>query len=369
MKQFYLTLISFLLSLVTYSQNIPEDVLNGNVKRIRSKVIFLTEKENHQLLYYNDYGHSGFMGPERTVNRFYKMWYSTDQSYYINYERFFDNKKHIIKENWYGKKDDFLNSYRYVYNEKDSLITEIDSTDYSVTTARHYYDYDCKSTIRTSSQYNHFSHNFYQYKDGKMIRLKRFDERGTVDEYIYKYNKNGDLEYRIYKDPNSWRNENKDTWSYGVQDSVLTIYKDLVNEYDDQNRLTKAKRFSQYSNHDHNGPISSGETTYIYDKDNLITLIDRDVYRYYKYDNNKKLSESYCCNKDISKAMAIEKYTYRDDQIYKLKYSETDWQTKLMKAHYIEFKYTLDKNNNWIEIIKKVDGKDLYKWVREIEYY
>ena len=35
----------------------------------------------------------------------------------------------------------------------------------------------------------------------------------------------------------------------------------------------------------------------------------------------------------------------------------------------IIFKYKFDKHNNWIECIKNVDGKDLYLWKREIEYY
>ena len=43
------------------SQYLPKDTLYGKVKEIREKVIFLTEIENPQLLYYDDYGHSGFM--------------------------------------------------------------------------------------------------------------------------------------------------------------------------------------------------------------------------------------------------------------------------------------------------------------------
>ncbi|HEX7868569.1 MAG TPA: hypothetical protein VF455_00505, partial [Chryseobacterium sp.] len=60
------------------SQYLPEDSLRGNVKRIREKVIFLTEIENPQLLYYDDYGHSGFNGSEATISRFRDTWFTSN---------------------------------------------------------------------------------------------------------------------------------------------------------------------------------------------------------------------------------------------------------------------------------------------------
>lgn len=51
------------------AQEIPKDTIFGKIKRVREKVVFLTEKENHQLFYYDDYGHSGFMGhKERLID-------------------------------------------------------------------------------------------------------------------------------------------------------------------------------------------------------------------------------------------------------------------------------------------------------------
>jgi hypothetical protein len=63
-KKIILIFIFLFVTSIAKSQTFPKDSLYGNVKRIREKVIFLTEIENLQLLYYDDYGHSGFMGPE-----------------------------------------------------------------------------------------------------------------------------------------------------------------------------------------------------------------------------------------------------------------------------------------------------------------
>jgi hypothetical protein len=121
-KTTYFILLLLLIPFLVLSQDLKKDTIYGNIKRIREKVVFLTEIENPQLLYYNDYGHSGFMGPESTISRFYKTWYTSNFCYYINYERFYNPNRKITKENWYGKKDNFMNSYRYVYDKKERLI-------------------------------------------------------------------------------------------------------------------------------------------------------------------------------------------------------------------------------------------------------
>ncbi|WP_318640248.1 hypothetical protein [Flavobacterium ardleyense] len=96
------------------AQDLPKDSIVGNVKSVREKVIFLTEKENPQMLYDSDYGHSGFMGPKSTVAKFLTLWYSTPYSYFINYERFYLPNRIIDRENWFGKKGELINSYRYI---------------------------------------------------------------------------------------------------------------------------------------------------------------------------------------------------------------------------------------------------------------
>ncbi len=53
-NKYFITLILFLLCLTSYSQQ--KDTIYGKVKIIREKVEFLSQKENPQLLYYDDSG-------------------------------------------------------------------------------------------------------------------------------------------------------------------------------------------------------------------------------------------------------------------------------------------------------------------------
>ncbi|MCX8526235.1 hypothetical protein OF897_20165 [Chryseobacterium formosus] len=64
------------------------------------------------------------------------------------------------------------------------------------------------------------------------------------------------------------------------------------------------------------------------------------------------------------------KFEYDNHYISKLYYStKFGKDNKPKQTIVVTFKYKFDKQKNWTEIIKNVDGKDKYKWVREIEYY
>ena len=351
------------------SQNLPKDSVYGNVKKIREKVIFLTEKENHQFLYHDDYGHSGFMGPESTISRFYNTWYKSDICYYLNYERNYNKKRKVIKDIWYGKKNNLLNSYRFLYDEKDRLISEIDSSEYSTSTRNHYFEeygdgnVD-ENIIYESLKHNSFLHIYKNHKKGKVIRTKNYNENGTINEYINNYNDKGKLTYRIYKDPNNW--------SHDVQDSITVIYKSLINEYDLKNKLVKSQIFDldKYKKK----VVLSSQTINSYDEGNLISTRTSnkngfETFYYYKYDNSNRLIEQYCCDKDISNAKIIQKYRYKNNLIDQLSYSEESFPSQEMESHKISYSYKYDDNKNWIEIIKTVNDLEQYKWVRELEYY
>lgn len=370
-------ILLFITSIVK-SQNIPKDTLYGNVKRIKEKVIFLTTIENPQILYYSDYGHSGFMGPESTISRFHDIWYSSNFCYYLNYERFFNPKRKIIKEYWYGKKDNFMNSYRYFYDKKERLIKTIDSSEYSIYTRNHYFkefgDYVDESIIYENLEHNFFSHNYKKYKNGKIIRTKSFDEYGIIRENINHYNEFGKLDYSIYKNPNSWKKLEGNSSSYGVQDSIGITYKNLINEYDKKNRIIKTLAFDLDHDKNSNDVIQTGETINIYEGDNLITTFTSNkkgyhTYYNFRYNKSNQLIAKYCCEKDISNAKIIEKYKYKNNTISNLTYEEESFETKKMIKYTVLYSYKYDTNKNWIEIIKTVDGVKLYKWIREIEYY
>ncbi|MRX41436.1 hypothetical protein GJU43_19290 [Flavobacterium sp. LC2016-23] len=351
------------------------DSLYGNVKRINEKVVFLTKAENAQIINYDDYGHSGFMGPEETISKFHNIWYSSQGCYYLNYERYFDKKRRVVKDIWYGKKDNFINSYKYKYDEKERLKSAIDSSKYSVKTENHYYtDDNDENIIVENLDANSFSHTYKKIKDGKIILLKEYDKYGVIDEYRYQYNENRKLAYRVYKDPNSWRKVDEKTFSYGVYDSIITPYKDIINEYDSKNRLTKQQRFNLYDDEKYQNPVLTNETIYEYKNDNISSITKHykegnSNYSYYEWDNSNRLTKKYCCDQNISKAIMIEEYRYKNDKISVLNYSEETFEKGKKKKYHITFLYKFDNQNNWIEIIKNVNGKNLYKWIRDIEYY
>lgn len=370
-KCLFFTLITLLLFKEFKSQNyLPKDTIFGNIKKIREKVLFLTETENPQLLYYDDYGHSGFMGPESTIARFIDTWYTSDLCYFINYERDFDKNRNITSDTWFGKKDNFMNSYKKIYNTNKKIEKEIDSSNYSKYTTTYYYsDYGDVNIIRQNSKNDFFRHTYKKYDKGKLTTLKEFDEDGTVNEYKYYYNDKGKLKYRIYKNPNSWKEEGKRSWSYGVQDSLLTVYKDILNFYDAKSRLIKYENYDLYEDDEnHKEPLLTNRIEYEYKNDNLISSKRRyrtgmESFDYFKYNNLNHVTERNCCNVDIKKSMIIERFKYKNGSISDLQYIEEG------KKHKRSFRYKYDSKNNWIEITKNVDGVDLFKWIRKIDYY
>ncbi len=222
---------------------------------------------------------------------------------------------------------------------------------------------------------NLFSHDYKKYKNGKIIIQKNFDDEGTLYEYVNNYNDNGKLLYVTFKNPNSWKKVGENSWGYGVQDSIGVTYKSLINEYDKNNKLIKTQKFDLYSDETYKNPVKTSETIFKYDGNNLMTQINSSrgyqplTYVYYKYDKKGNLNEKYCCDEDISKAKIIEKYFYKNDKIVKLNYSEESFNSQKNDNYNISYSYKFDNNKNWVEIIKTVNGIDLFKWVREIEYY
>jgi len=370
-------ILAFSLMWFSFSYGQQKDTIYGKVKSIREKVIFLTERENPRLFEIDgDYGHSGFMGPKSTISRFKNIWYTTNFCYYINYERHFDENGLLIKDIWYDKKDSLENYYRYEYDKKDRLVRKIDSLYDLVYIDTHYYEGDRHETIISqNSDLDFYNYRYKRYNEnGKLIRQKRIDEYGAIDEYIFKYNDNGKLLYRIYKNPNSYRKIGERSWSWGVQDTIGNIYKDLINKYDESNRLIERKTYGLNSDGDHKGTKLGEHTIYNYKNNNLIQEIrgyssDRPYYTNYEYDKENRLKKKFYYTEKESNTRRVEKYDYKDDKIRLLEYTEEDWTSKELRTYKIEFNYKYDDIGNWNEIVKKVDGKKLYKWIRQIEYY
>lgn len=202
---------------------LPKDTLHGQAKRIREKVIFLTDIENPQLLYNSDYGHLGFQGAEYTKKHFRNIWFSKDWCYYINYERLFDKQGNIIKDTWFSKSDSVFRQFRNVYNDNNQLIKTIDSSYFRkiVTT----YAYSNAGDINIRRYYGKKFIDIYKKMiNGKISVEKEFYPFG-VNEYQYFYNDREQLKYRLFKNPQSWKHFEDGTDSYGVHDSIPTIRK------------------------------------------------------------------------------------------------------------------------------------------------
>lgn len=94
----------------------------------------------------------------------------------------------------------------------------------------------------------------------------------------------------------------------------------------------------------------------------------RDSSTIYTYTKDGKLEQKTTYSND--KVWDDIKYEYQNNHISKLYYLDRfGRENREIKPTIVIFKYKFDKQKNWIEIIKNVNGKDLYKWVRKIEYY
>lgn len=61
------------------------------------------------------------------------------------------------------------------------------------------------------------------------------------------------------------------------------------------------------------------------------------------------------------------RFEYENNYIIKLYYANKFRKdNEPIKPINVIFKYKFDEQNNWTEIVKNVNGQDLYKWVREL---
>jgi hypothetical protein len=357
-----------------YGQSV--DSLNGQVKKISEKVIFLTEVENPQFMYYDDYGHYGFRGPETTKAVFKNYWFHRESCYYINYERYFDSTGNIIKDIWFNKRDSIIGTYSYNYDDQGRLKLESKiSKSGTIYQTKYFF---AKGNIvniidEVSDNDNLFSYKHQKLDDnGNILFERRIDNRGWLREYIFDYNSHGDLNYRIYKGGLNWDKFKALVADTKPKDSNTYYYKDIVNKYDSENRLTKNQKFTHYYVEDKFELELQQEIEMKYKDEHIIERkithrVGKPFYELYEYDNKGRMIAEYCCAKDKTEAKRIKKYSYIDDYINSLHFIEFKGDEK--NEYTIKFSYKFDSEGNWIEILKTVDDVELYKWLREIEYY
>jgi hypothetical protein len=371
---------SFLMVLLIITTNTVKsqvsnlDSIYGKIKRIREKTFDITDINDPKQLEIDEFS-SEILVPKTLNLTIYDYLFSGNYIEYQNFERFFNENGKMIKQTWFVKKDEFYKSTTYTYDENNRVTSKIDSTSSYVTIKKHYYEdfdeYTIENIISLGFDIEYFNHTIKQYKDKKIIRIKHIDEFGNTTEYINNYNKNGKLKTTFIKNPETWRKNEEGGWSYGVHDSIPNVYKNRINEYDEKNRILKSLEYGYSIKNNYKEPILLHQVLYNYEKNkNTVRtiyesgMISTKSYIYDKYD---KIIKYYCCSDNFLDSNLIREFKYKKGKIVSCIFI-----TKFIdknEIQKIDYKYKYDDKNNWIEIIKIVNGKERFKRTREIEYF
>ncbi|WP_143885640.1 hypothetical protein [Chryseobacterium binzhouense] len=386
-----LLLFNFGMVLITQAQQnsskIIKDSIFGKPKYVKEYVLFLNDSGPFTFMHGDDeYGHSVIMTPQNLRSRMSGTWFESDFCRYINNETYYDKNRNITKETWYYRSGDVVDDYDYTYDFLGRLINEKSTNKYSKTYKKYIYEGSSKKLKFTEYRskwedeptkvyfINHEKYNPFIIT--KFDTLTKTDSVFAVTDFV-------------------WNKLGKNSFLEG-KDSVFRKRLTQVNFYDNDLQIKESKSFSYRSDHYNKKLFQRGYTKYERDTLGRIikeTQINDDKYRYYILEKNGKYREEIIGGAFASiSSTAYEYYddgtlktrknfyqgnilnqiqfTYENNQIVKVLYLDAQGESKSdLKATEIVFKYKYDKYKNWTEVIKNVDGKDLYKWIRKIEYY
>ena len=372
----YLFSIFILISFCVKSQKF-QDTIIGNPKYVREYVSFLTEKQNPQFLYNSDYGHEGFLGNEFTKKEFKEIWFNYDFVYYINYEKFYKkiNNSLLIKENWFYKDHSFLASFsKEFYNGKlTKLVLDSSAVNRYKTIFINYKNRNPKQIrLMKFSKTKDYNTRKYFFKKNQLKKISRYVNGRKQYDSVFVYDKKNLVEeYVLHK--RKWKNIDNNQRCFcedpiGVKEMIKKNY------FDEKNNLIKVEN---YKLSEDNTNYLNSKVEYKYDDNKLIfkqdfwrdwnsalnkTELKKGTKTIYEYKFGKLLKKlSYTDNQSLN--MNTTYYYDDNDNISKIEFFDNE------NCFEVTFRYRFDENNNWIEIIKNVNGKDLYMWKREIEYH
>lgn len=384
MKQllFFLVLVCSLVQ----SQVITDTIL-GKPKYVKEYVVFLSNSGPFTFMSGDDeYGHAVIMTPKNLRARMRVTWFETDFCRYINNETYYDENRNITKETWYYKSGEVVDEYNYTNDDLNRLVIEKSANKYSKNSSKYFYDGNSKTAkFRKSS---------YQWKNEPVeISVRNFDAEKPL--FITKFDTLSKTDSIFTITDFVWKKVGENSFQEG-NDSIFRKRLSQVNFYDNEFQIKESKFFDYKIDYYNKKLFQSGYTKFERDslgrikketqikgdkyhyfvlekngkyreeiKDGGYASTSSTVYEYYNDDNLKARTHFY--QGDISNKI---KFVYKNNQIEKLFYLDTWGKDKNdLKTTEIIFKYKFDKQKNWTEIIKNVNGKDLYKWVREIKYY
>jgi len=374
-----------LLSVYCHSQVMTDTVL-GKPKYMKEYVAFLNDSGPYTFMKGDDeYGHAMIMKPDNLRKSMEGSWFRTNFCRYINNETTYDKNHNVTKEIWYYKSGEIVDDYEYTYDNLNRLVTMKSKNSYSEDISRYFYEKNSKTVI--------FKEYYYKWKDEPMRKyvgkyqnfqpmlITKFDTITKTDSIFIITND-------IWKKVGNGYTESKDSIYY------KKLYR--VKIYNNEYKVIDEKSFDYKLDYENKKIFLSGHFKYEYDEfGNLIksTNIKDGKYHYYTLSGKGKIIEeektgdyaqtSYTTYK-YTKDQKLERQTlyYKDNISYDLKFEYKG--NYIVKLYYLDawgkdaknlkpieviFKYKFDKHNNWTQIIKNVDGKDLYKWIREIKYY
>ena len=236
----------------------------------------------------------------------------------------------------------------------------------------YYNDSNLLLTTMEYSTYKPINYDFTTYlynENKKLIEEKYFYQYGEGNGLKYVYTNTGKLKEKIMHTPYIWlsnggkstiqkwdvigNDQLREEYIYDSTDKLIKI-KYYLNDYNNQNKAA-LHRVVAYRYNNHNLKIgeyytSAGDTvgafrTYEYNKDKLIKKE-----RFISAKNNSLLTE-------------IEYLYDKNKNIVRVLY------TGAGKTSAITYNYKFDINDNWIEQLKTIDGKQLYLRKRELVYY
>ena len=372
----YLFSIFILISFCVKSQKF-QDTIIGNPKYVREYVSFLTEKQNPQFLYNSDYGHEGFLGNEFTKKEFKEIWFNYDFVYYINYEKFYKkiNNSLLIKENWFYKDHSFLASFsKEFYNGKlTKLVLDSSAVNRYKTIFINYKNRNPKQIrLMKFSKTKDYNTRKYFFKKNQLKKISRYVNGRKQYDSVFVYDKKNLVEeYVLHK--RKWKNIDNNQRCF-CEDPVGVKEMIKKNYFDEKNNLIKVEN---YKLSEDNTNYLNSKVEYKYDDNKLIfkqdfwrdwnsalnkTELKKGTKTIYEYKFGKLLKKlSYTDNQSLN--MNTTYYYDDNDNISKIEFFDNE------NCFEVTFRYRFDENNNWIEIIKNVNGKDLYMWKREIEYH
>ncbi|SEM25697.1 hypothetical protein SAMN05421856_10234 [Chryseobacterium taichungense] len=385
MKQ---TLFILLFLSVYGNAQIIKDTVLGKPKFVKEYVVFLNDSGPFTFMKGdNEYGHATIMRPDNLRKRMSGSWFESDFCRYINNETYYDKNHNITKETWYYKSGEIVDDYDYTYDKLNRLITKKSKNSYSEHISRYFYEKDSK-TFTFKEYYSKWKdepmkkyvgkyENFQPMLTTKFDTITKTDSIFIITNDIWK--KVGERSYTESKDSIY----HKKLYQIKIYDNQYKVIEEKFFDYksDYQNKLVSEKSHLKYE-YDKlgniikqtvftNGKISS---FIIYDNGKMVkeeniydegTIFSK-IYDYTKDQKRLKRNTFYKNNKiwhDIN-------FEYGGNYITKLYYLDKfGREEEDIKPTVVTFRYTFDKHKNWTQIIKNIDGKDLYKWVREIKYY